>query len=129
MISMGGLPDVFDQASLYSTVTQFYRALQDIGVTAAAPTKGSRIIVSGPDDTRIKTALKNIPGDQRQARLILIILLTVYTLLYNRVKHAGDIKVGVHIIVLSVSNLLRHNRSTLRMSRLSSISSSAVLIS
>lgn len=95
---MGGLPDVFDQASLYSTVTQFYRALQDIGVTAAAPTKGSRIIVSGPDDTRIKTALKNIPGDQRQARLILIILLTVYTLLYNRVKHAGDIKVGVHII-------------------------------
>ena len=98
MTSMGGLPDVFDQASLHSTMAQFYRALQDMGVTAAALTQGSRIIVSSPDDARIKTALKNIPGDPRQARLILIILLTVYTLLYNRVKHAGDVKVGVHTI-------------------------------
>lgn len=98
MISMGGLPDAFDQASLHSTVAQFHRALQDMGITATAPTPGSRVVVSGPDDTKIETALKNVPGDPRQARLVLIILPTAHTLLYNRVKHAGDVKVGVHTV-------------------------------
>lgn len=98
MISMGGLPDAFDQASLQTTVAQFHRALQVRGITAAAPTQGSRIVVSGPDDMRIETALKNVPGDPRQARLVLVVLPTTPTLLYNRVKHVGDVKVGVHTV-------------------------------
>ncbi len=52
MISMGGLPDAFDQASLRSTVAKFHGALQEMGITAAAPTPGSRIVVSGPDDRK-----------------------------------------------------------------------------
>ena len=98
MISMGGLPDAFDQASLKSTVIQFHKALQDMGITAAAPTPGSRIIVNTPDDIRIETALKNVAPDPRQTRLVLIIIPTVNTLLYNRVKHIGDVKVGVHTV-------------------------------
>ncbi|KAL9591578.1 MAG: hypothetical protein Q9179_007584, partial [Wetmoreana sp. 5 TL-2023] len=98
MISMGGLPDAFDQASLQSTVAQFHKALQDMGITAAAPTPGSRIVVNTPDNTRIETALKNVAGDPRQTRLVLIIITTVNTLLYNRVKHIGDVKVGVHTV-------------------------------
>ena len=98
MISMGGLPDAFDQASLRSTVAKFHGALQEMGITAAAPTPGSRIMVSGPDDVKIESALKKAPGDPRQARLVLIILPSAHTLLYNQVKHIGDVKVGVHTV-------------------------------
>lgn len=95
---MDGLPDAFDQASLQSTVAKFHRALQDMGITAAAPTPGSGIVVSGPDDVKIESALNKAPGDPGQARLVLIILPSAYTLLYNRVKHIGDVKVGVHTV-------------------------------
>lgn len=107
MISMGILPDAFDQASLQSTVTQFHRTPQYKGITAAAPTQGSRIVVSGPDDTRIKIALKNVPGDSRQVRLLLIILPTAHTFLCIRVKHVGDAKVGVHTVCVVVSKFAK----------------------
>ena len=98
MISMGGFPDAFDQAGLQSTVAQFHKALQDMGITAAAPTPGSRIVVNTPDDMRIDTALKNVAGDPRQTRLVLIIIPVANTPLYNRIKHIGDVKVGVHTV-------------------------------
>lgn len=98
MISMAGLPDAFDQGSLQYTVAQFHKALQDMGITATAPKPGSRILIKDLDDPRIETALKNAPGDPGQTRLVLIILPIAHTLLYNRVKHLGDVKVGVHTI-------------------------------
>ena len=99
MISMDGLPDAFeDRASLQFTVARFHSALQDMGISAAAPTPGSKIIINGPNDPRIETALKNVPSDPRQVRLVLIILPVKHTLLYNRIKHLGDVKVGVHTI-------------------------------
>lgn len=107
MISMGGLPDAFDQASLQATVAQFHRALQDMGITAAAPTQGSRIMVTGPDDTRIEATLKKVSGDPRQAKLVLIILPIAHTLLYNRIKHVGDVKIGVHTVCVVGSKLAK----------------------
>jgi len=98
MISMGDLKDAFDRGSLDSTVAQFHQALQGMGITAAAPIQGSRILVNTPNDTKIETALKNFSGDSRQTRLVLIIIPTAHTQLYNRIKHVGDVKVGVHTV-------------------------------
>ena len=98
MISMAGFPDVFDQAGLRETMSKFHQALQGIGITAQAPTPGSRVMVNGPDDPKIEAAFKSVPGDPRQARFVLVIIPTKHTLLYNRVKHIGDVKVGVHTI-------------------------------
>ncbi len=98
MISMSGFPDAFDQASLQSTVLKFHKALQGIGITAALPTPGSRVVVGGPDDTKIENAFNNIQGDSRQARLVLVILPINHKLLYDRIKHIGDVKLGVHTV-------------------------------
>ena len=107
MISMNSVQDAFDQASSKSTVANFHRALQDMGITAAAPKPGSRIVINGPDDARIETALKNAPGDPRLARLVLVILPFANTPLYNHIKHAGDVKVGVHTVCVVGSKFVK----------------------
>lgn len=53
-------------------------------------------MISAPDDTKLGTALRNFPGDPRQARLILTMLLIALAFLYNRVKYIGENKVDVH---------------------------------
>ncbi|KAL9010648.1 MAG: hypothetical protein Q9173_004437 [Seirophora scorigena] len=98
MISMGNMPDAFSKDSLSSTVAQFHQALLNMGIHASPPRPGMRLMVSGPDDTSIETTLKNVPGDPKYARLVLVILPIAHTLLYNRIKHAGDVKVGVHTV-------------------------------
>jgi hypothetical protein len=99
MISMSGIRDAFDNpTTLRSTVEKFHKALQSVGITASAPMPGPRIVVNGPDDAQIDTALKNAPGDYGQVRLVLVILPAANTSLYNRVKHIGDISQGIHTI-------------------------------
>lgn len=98
MISMGNLKDAFDKDSLSSTVAQFHQALKGVGIAAPPPMPGKRIVLSGPDDTIIETTLKSVPGDSRHARLVLVILPIAHTQLYNRIKHAGDVKTGVHTV-------------------------------
>ena len=98
MVSMGGLPDAFDQASLQANVAHFYRSLQEMGITVDPPIQGSRVVLNGPDDVRIETTLKNISGKPTQAGLVLIILPAVNIPLYNRIKHIGDVRIGVHTI-------------------------------
>ena len=98
MIAMPGWKDAFDQESLHETAKKFRQALEDIGITANAPTPGPRVVVNGPDDPKIEAAFKSVPGDPRQARFVLVILPEKLTLLYNRIKHIGDVKVGVHTV-------------------------------
>ncbi|KAL9131513.1 MAG: hypothetical protein Q9217_000592 [Psora testacea] len=98
MVSLSGMRDPVDQKTIQTTVTGFHRALQDMGMTVAAPTPGARIDISGGNDARIETVLKNAPGDPRQTRLLLIILPTADKALYNRIKHVGDVKVGVQTV-------------------------------
>ena len=69
-----------------------------MGIVAAVPTPGSRVVVNAPNDTRIETAFKNVSGDPRQTRLVLIIIPTANTLLYIRVKHICEVKIGVHTV-------------------------------
>ena len=98
MISMNGIRDAFNPESLRSTMKLFHQALLGIGIEATAPTPGPRIIVNTPDDTQIETALKNLAGDSKQTRLVLIIIPASNTPLYNRIKQIGDVKVGVHTV-------------------------------
>ena len=96
---MPKLTDAFlDRNSLQSTVANFHRVLQEMDITAVAPTPGTRIQIDGPDDIKIEDALKMAPGDLRQPRLMLVILPIAHTELYNRIKHIGDVKIGVHTI-------------------------------
>ena len=98
MISMAGFPDAFNPPSLQSTMAQFHNALKDIGITADEAPQGSRIAVNTPDDPQIETSLKNAPGNPRQIRFVLVIIPTVHTVLYNRIKHIGDVKLGLHTV-------------------------------
>ena len=109
MISMSGFRDAFNDTSLSSIVTRFHEALQNIGITAAAPTPGRTIRVNTPDDAQIETALKIAAGDPRQTRFVLIIIPEKLSLLYNRIKHIGDIKVGVHTVCVVGSRFGKEN--------------------
>ena len=107
MISVAGLRDAFDANSLQSTVAQFHQALKDIGITADEPPQGSRIFVNSPDDAQIETNLKIAAGDSRQTRLVLVIVPTKEKVLYNRIKHIGDVKLGVHTVCVVGSNFAK----------------------
>lgn len=107
MISMAGFPDTFDQASLNYTVAEFHKALQEVGITAAAPTPAQRVMISGPDDTKIETGFKKLPSDPRQANFVLVILPFKDTPLYNRVKHVGDVKLGIHTVCVVASKFAK----------------------
>jgi eukaryotic translation initiation factor 2C len=98
LISMGGVPDALDRNSMHSTVAAFQKCMQGMGITAAAPIPGSRISVSGADDPQIEATLKALASPPKQARFVLIILPAASKPLYNRIKHAGDVKVGIHTI-------------------------------
>lgn len=98
VISIRGLANPRVIADPESAVAKFHKALQDMGISAHAPKAGSAIEISGPDDIQIEAELKRITSGQSPASLVLIILQDVDTGLYNRVKHAGDVKVGVHTV-------------------------------
>ena len=87
-----------DQASLRSSVEKFHRALKEMGMNVAPPSQGSKVLLSGPEDASIENAIKNAPGDPRHTRLLLVILPAANTILYNRIKHAGDVKFGVQTV-------------------------------
>lgn len=97
-----------------STVANFHKALQGMGITAHAPTAGSIIEISGPDDGGIEVALRKITSGLSAARLVLVILQKANTHLYNRVKHVGDVKVGVPIVCVVGSS---NKNNTLQTSR------------
>ena len=94
-ISMSGVPDDFDPTSLQSLMQEFHNALQKIGITASAPTRGSTIMVNGPDDMQVDSAMKTASTTWK---LLLVILPAPNTALYNRIKHVGGVKVGIHTI-------------------------------
>jgi eukaryotic translation initiation factor 2C len=69
-----------------------------MGITAPAPVPGSRIRLDGPDDPQIENQLKALAGHPTRAKVVLVILPIAHRQLYNRIKHAGDVKVGVHTV-------------------------------
>ena len=106
MISMPGTQDSFDKSGLEATVNAFHKSLQDMGMTVASPSPGSRILINGLNDSRnddennekIEAGLKRVLRPGNITGLVLVVLPAVNTELYNRVKRIGDVKVGVHTV-------------------------------
>lgn len=95
MIAMGKLRYAFaSSAQLNDTVTGFQQVLIALGITAPAPRESQIVRIDGPDDSELEAALTA----SKQPSLLLIILPEKQAPLYNRIKHIGDTKAGVHTI-------------------------------
>ena len=95
MIAMGNMPYAFNSSGqLNSTVADFQKTLIAHGINAPAPQDSQIIRIDNPDDPRLDEALtaKSLPS------LLLVILPVKQAPLYNRIKHIGDTKAGVHTI-------------------------------
>lgn len=102
---------VISEAELKFTVGEFHRALQGMGIIVERPFAGSTIRVDGPDDIKIETELRRIASNVKNpARFVLVILPEVESRMYNRVKHAGDVKVGVHTVCVVGSRFVQADR-------------------
>jgi eukaryotic translation initiation factor 2C len=105
LISAGGIRDAFrDPGHLRSAVDNFHGTLLNIGVTVEPPQPGSRVFLSGPDDVKLEHALKEL---STRVQLVLVVLPSDAIPLYQRVKHIGDVKVGVHTVCVVGSKFVR----------------------
>lgn len=98
MIFINNLSNTFDQVSLQFTISQFYKVFQNLNITIAASILKSRIVINIFDNTRIEIVFKNVVDNSRQIRFVFIILSTINTFLYNRVKHIDDVKIDVYTV-------------------------------
>lgn len=102
---------VISEAELKFTVGKFHRTLRDIGIIADPPFAGSTIRVDSPDDIKIEAELRRIASSKNNpARFVLVILPEVESRMYNRVKHAGDVKVGIHTVCVVGSKFAQADR-------------------
>ena len=105
MISMGNLPNAFaSPQALQDTITEFQKVLKRTGLSVAPPAPGSRIAIRDPDDTQIDTVLKGLSAS---LKLLLVIIPLNNVALYNRIKHVGDVKAGIHTICVVGSKLAK----------------------
>lgn len=94
-IEIKGLPYAFTaSAQLNSTVNGFQQVLIALGINAPAPRVSQHVTIDGPDDPALDKALT----DPSQPSLLLVVLPVKQAPLYNRIKHIGDTKAGVHTI-------------------------------
>lgn len=102
---------VIPEAELNFTVAKFHRALQGMGIIVERPFAGSTIWVDSSDDIKIEAELRRIASSVKNpARFVLVILPEVESRMYNRVKHAGDVKVGVHTVCVVGSKFVQADR-------------------
>ncbi|KAL8294351.1 hypothetical protein RB597_007939 [Gaeumannomyces tritici] len=95
LVSLPTHRDAFDQASLSSTMQQFTALLVKRGISAAAPMQGQRLELSSPEDPRLDQRLEMAA---KRLELLLVIMPEAITPLYSRIKHAGDVKYGIHTV-------------------------------
>lgn len=83
---------------LETVVDSFYQSLKRVGIPVPPPKRGLAIRIRHPNDGQLEKAFNEIVQSDGRPKLLLVILPQVDTVLYNRVKHIGDVKVGVHTI-------------------------------
>lgn len=99
VINTSDKSNTFDAAQIDPIVTGFRKILQDVGIIAAQPLKGRTIYVENVDSENvIEATMKGAPRVPGQPTLILIMLPIKNQPLYKRIKHIGDVKVGVHTV-------------------------------
>lgn len=69
---------------------------------------GKRLEITDPNDMRIEATLKTLaPRDPTMEGLVLVILPIAHTLLYQRIKQAADVRVGVHTVCVVGSKFVK----------------------
>ena len=101
MLSVQGLGFAFPNARVLSdTMNAFHEALVKAGINAQKPQEGRIIPMNDADDSKLDDALAAV-----KEQLCLVILPTKHTVLYNRVKHIADTKLGLRTICVVGSKL------------------------
>ena len=96
LISMEGFPDAFSNLKdLQEVIKQFKDGLVKTGLTVDLPAQGRRLAIRSPEDTQLDTEFKQLSAT---SKLLLVIIPVNNTALYNRIKHVGDVKVGIHTV-------------------------------
>jgi eukaryotic translation initiation factor 2C len=112
-ISVQGSPDPWrDAQALKVTIDAFTTALRSVGIYASDCTKGMHITVDG---SRPEAAIDNAihvfsstPG-RPPPKLVLVILPSTDSTIYNRVKYACDVKEGIINVCVVASKFSRAN--------------------
>ncbi|KAL9608420.1 MAG: hypothetical protein Q9167_006751 [Letrouitia subvulpina] len=101
MISTAWQPNPFNAESLWNSVKNFHKVLNDMGIAGSAPVQGLQIHIKTHEeiDSEIEGALKKATV-QAQLRLVLVIFPDKDTEMYNAVKHTADVKLGIHTVCL-----------------------------
>ena len=111
IITMPGLKS-FPQDDQQFMLNQFRSTLQNMGMAADPPTRSSIIKIDGPNDASLEKQLSVCnPGNSRHARLLLVILPIKDTVLYNRIKYIGDVKLGIHTVCVVLEKLVKANET------------------
>lgn len=91
-------PDAYNQESLSRCVNRFQTVLRGMGIGGPPPSSGTQIFINNPDElqSKVEEALQKVA---RQVRFVLVIVPDRKDpVVYNKVKHAGDVKLGIHTV-------------------------------
>ena len=81
------------EAEMKPIVEEFYRALETIGIDAAAPIESVVIRIQKPEDPKIERIIQRAA---QNAELLFVILPDKDSRLYSQIKKFGDVKYGIH---------------------------------
>ncbi|KAL7791377.1 Piwi domain-containing protein [Trichoderma ceciliae] len=86
----------FSSAALSDVVRSFHAVLNDTGITASVPLQPfQRLQLNDTDDPQLDALVKRAASS---LQLLFVILPATPIPLYNRIKHLGDVKYGIHTI-------------------------------
>ena len=97
------------EKKLLTAMTKFWQQTNVCGIVAAnRPNFAGRVDLNGHEDfdagSKIEDILENVTGMNK--KLMIVILTSTSTSIYNQVKRAGDVKLGVHTICMQWSKIV-----------------------
>lgn len=111
-ISVQGSNDPWhDDGALKGTLDAFTATLRNVGINATNCIRGMHITVNGDPEAAIDNAIRRFsstPGIQ-PPKLVLVILPSADSTIYNRVKYACDVKGGIVNVCVVASKFSRAN--------------------
>ncbi|EXJ96083.1 hypothetical protein A1O1_01209 [Capronia coronata CBS 617.96] len=104
-----------DTQQLQTTLTAFTTALRSVGIQCTEPVDGQVAEVDSNNLDAIDTTLARFtrPSTRGIPGLVLVILPSKHTEIYNRVKYACDIKEGLVNVCIVAEQLAKKSRQTL----------------
>lgn len=98
------------EKKLLTVMTKFWRQTNACGIVAANPPNFvGRVDLNGQEvfdaGSKIENVLKRATGFKQ--RLVIVILTSPSSSIYNQIKRAGDVKLGVHTICMQWSKIVK----------------------